>query len=131
MTDNVLQSGSCLCGNVRFTVAGDLPSPNACHCIACRKITGHYLVSADVLGAALTIDGEDAIVWYQSSDKVRRGFCGTCGSTLFFDPLFHDWTAIAMGAFDGATQTKMSMHIFVSEKGDYYDLKDGLPQNDT
>ena len=37
--------------------------------------------------------------------------------------------AIAMGAFDTPTQTKVRVHIFVSEKGDYYDLVDGLPQN--
>jgi hypothetical protein len=34
-----------------------------------------------------------------------------------------------MGAFDGPTGTKLSMHIFVADKGDYYDIADGLPQN--
>lgn len=67
--------------------------------------------------------------WYQSSEKVRRGFCRVCGSTLFWDPIYHDWTAIAMGAFDGATGTLLALHIFVAEKGDYYEIQDGLPQN--
>ena len=48
---------------------------------------------------------------------------------FIFDPLFHDWTAIAMGAFDGPTGTALARHIFVSEKADYYPIKDGLPQN--
>ncbi len=34
-----------------------------------------------------------------------------------------------MGAFDGATETKLKMHIFVGDKGDYYDIADNLPQN--
>lgn len=34
-----------------------------------------------------------------------------------------------MGVFDGATDTSLSMHIFVAEKGDYYKIGDGLPQN--
>ena len=34
-----------------------------------------------------------------------------------------------MGVFDDATGTSLSMHIFVAEKGDYYAIKDGLPQN--
>ena len=34
-----------------------------------------------------------------------------------------------MGAFDGTTGTKMHIHIFVADKGDYYDITDGLPQN--
>ncbi len=34
-----------------------------------------------------------------------------------------------MGAFDGPTHTKLEKHIFVADKGDYYDIADGLPQN--
>lgn len=34
-----------------------------------------------------------------------------------------------MGAFDGLTNTKLVRHIFVADKGDYYDISDGLPQN--
>ena len=85
----------------------------------------------DIARTALTLRGEDSIGWYQSSEKVRCGFCKNCGSTLFWDPIFQDWTAIAMGAFDTPTQTKLARHIFVSEKGDYYDIADGLPQNET
>ncbi len=121
--------GSCLCGKVTITVTGDLPVVNACHCHACRKHSGHYEVSADVPRSALQVSGEAHVKWYQSSEKVRRGFCGHCGSTLFWDPVFHDWTAIAMGMFDTPTHTQIARHIFVSEKGDYYQLTDGLPQN--
>lgn len=126
-----MHKGTCLCGAVRISVdISDLPQPNACHCKACRKQTGHYGASIDVPRAALKTEGGEHVRWYQSSDKVRRGFCGTCGSTLFWDPIGHDWTAIAMGTFDGATATSLSMHIFVTEKGDYYSISDGLPQND-
>ncbi len=34
-----------------------------------------------------------------------------------------------MSVFNGPTNTSLSMHIFVSEKGDYYEIGDGLPQN--
>jgi len=37
--------------------------------------------------------------------------------------------AVAMGAFDTPTSTHLEMHIFVAEKGDYYDIADSLPQN--
>ncbi len=122
-----MHAGSCLCGAVRFTVAGDLTVPDACHCTACRKSSGHYFASCDVAKSALTVTG--SVTWFQSSEKVRRGFCGTCGSTLFWDPVFRDWIGVAMGAFDGATGTTLGMHIFVAEKGDYYTLTDDLPQN--
>lgn len=124
-----MHKGSCLCGAVTFEVAGELAAPTACHCTKCRKHTGHYEAGADVARAQLSIRGEDRITWFYSSEKVRRGFCATCGSSLFFDPVQLDWISIMMGAFDGPTHTKLALHIFVADKGDYYDLVDGVPQN--
>ena len=74
----------------------------------------------------MTVTGD--VTWYQSSDRVRRGFCPTCGSFLFFDALFQDWTAISVGAFDGPTGVKLTHHIYIDNKGNYYDIADGLPQ---
>jgi hypothetical protein len=124
-----LRKGSCLCGSVRFEVKGDLGAPDACHCVQCRKQSSHYFVSANVPRTALTVTGENHVTWYQSSPNVRRGFCSRCGSQLFWDPPARDWTSIAMGAFDTPTGTHLEKHIFVSEKGDYYEISDGLPQN--
>ena len=123
-----MHTGSCLCGAVRFEVSCDLPAPDGCHCSACRKWSGHYFVSTDVPRAAVKIEGEDKITWYRSSEKARRGFCSVCGSSLFWDPLHRDWTGIAMGAFERPTDTKIAVHIFVTDKGDYYDIADGVPQ---
>lgn len=121
--------GSCLCGAVTFQISGELKPPDACHCTKCRKTSRHYFASTEVLREAITIEGSDHLRWYQSSEKVRRGFCGTCGASLFFDPPHKDWIAVAMGAFDGPTKTQLELHIFVADKGDYYDITDGLPQN--
>lgn len=120
--------GSCLCGAVSFVVTGDLHRPDACHCTQCRKISGHYFVSTDVPRAALTVEGADNVTWYASSPKVRRGFCRTCGATLFWDPIHRDWTGIAMGAFDDPTGVQVALHVHVAEKGDYYEISDGAPQ---
>lgn len=125
-----MHKGSCLCGAISFEVEGDLPAPDACHCTACRKHSGHFFVSTDVPRSALSLQGEEHLSWYHSSEKVRRGFCGRCGSALFWDPIFHDWIGIAMGAFEAPTETQLRIHIYVAEKGDYYEIKDGLPQND-
>lgn len=124
-----MHAGSCQCRAVTFTVQGDLPPPNACHCSICRKQSGHYFASTEVKKANLTITGAEYVTWFQSSPKVRRGFCARCGSSLFWDPPHRDWIAVAMGAFDGPTGTRMNLHIFVADKGDYYDIADGLPQN--
>lgn len=123
-------NGSCQCGIVRFQLSEPAEAPTACHCVQCRKQSGHYFASANVSKAAVTIFGAEHLSWYQHSAKVRRGFCSRCGSWLFWEPLARDWTSIALGALDGATGLQLERHIFVGEKGDYYDIADGLPQNE-
>lgn len=124
-----MHKGSCLCGAVRFEVTGELHPPIACHCSMCRKQSGHFWASTDVARADLTLHGADQLRWYQSSAKVRRGFCSVCGAALFWDPIERDRIAVAMGAFDPPTATRLRMHIYVADKGNYYDIADGLPQN--
>lgn len=123
-----MHNGSCLCGAVRFEIQGPLPPPDACHCVQCRKQSGHFWVSTDVPKANLTIHGADRLTWYASSEKVRRGFCATCGAALFWDPIRRDTIGVAMGALDGPTGSHVHIHIHVAEKGDYYELDDGVPQ---
>lgn len=125
-----MHKGSCLCGAVRFEVAGELKPPDACHCTQCRKSSGHVFASTDIARAAVTISGGENLTWYRSSQKVRRGFCSTCGSPLFWDPLERDWMGIAMGAFDKPTGTHLAIHVHVADKGDYYDIHDPLPRNE-
>ncbi|HEY5712983.1 MAG TPA: GFA family protein [Allosphingosinicella sp.] len=125
-----MHKGQCLCGAVRFEVAGELAPPDACHCSQCRRVSGHYWASTNVRRDALTLHGADNVTWFESSPKIRRGFCATCGSALFWDPVERaEITSIAMGAFDSPTGTRLEMHIFVAGKGDYYDIVDGLPQH--
>jgi hypothetical protein len=125
-----MHRGSCLCGAVTFEVRCALPAPDACHCSQCRKHSGHFFVSTDVPRSAVTIDGAERVTWYASSEKVRRGFCATCGSSLFWDPIHRDWIGIAMGAFARPTDTRIAIHVHVADKGDYYEITDGLPQRD-
>lgn len=124
-----MKTGSCMCGAVAFKVTCDLKRPDACHCRQCRKFTGHYFVSTDVPKAAVRITGSEHVTWYRSSMRARRGFCSLCGSSMFFDPPAKDWIGLAMGAFDGATDTTAELHVFAAEKGDYYEICDGLPQH--
>ncbi|MBX3638723.1 MAG: GFA family protein [Rubrivivax sp.] len=122
--------GSCQCGSVRFTLQQRPTEATACHCVQCRKQSGHFFASANLPKAAVAIEGAGHLTWYTSSPKVRRGFCSRCGSWLFWEPVHRDWTSVALGAIDGATGVALERHIFVAEKGDYYAITDGLPQNE-
>jgi hypothetical protein len=124
-----MTKGACLCGAVSFEVTEALPPPVACHCSQCRRQSGHYWASTDVPRSAVTIHGAENVTWFRSSEKVRRGFCATCGSFLFWDATHKDTISIAMGALAPPTGARLARHIYVADKGDYYDIADGLPQN--
>ena len=126
--EDAMHKGSCLCGEVRIEVEGTLASPGACHCSQCRRQSGHYWASTDAPRSAVRIEGAEHVSWFQSSERIRRGFCSRCGSVLFWDRAGDDRLVIAMGAFESPTGTRLEKHIFVADKGDYYDIADGLPQ---
>jgi hypothetical protein len=122
-------TGGCLCGAVRYEVRGPLRPVVACHCTQCRRMTGHFLAATAAREADLAFTCDAALKWYSASPDARRGFCGGCGSTLFWHGKGRDYIAIAAGSIDGATGLAMVQHIHTADKGDYYTLDDGLAQS--
>ena len=118
------KTGSCLCGQITYAVDGDLRPVVACHCQQCRKTSGHHVAATSCARDAIKIEGE--VTWYQSSATARRGFCGTCGSNLFWDGAGQNLSIFA-GTLDGPTKLKLIGHIFCADKGDYYEIADDLP----
>ena len=127
-----LPTGSCLCGGVRYTLTGPMRPSVACHCLQCRKTSGHYVSATQVGPDQLTITRDETLSWFQSSREAQRGFCSRCGSSLFWRHQ-NDGGRISVmsGTIDGATGLKTEKHIYVADKGDYYELTDGLPQLET
>ena len=121
-------SGGCLCGGVRYRVDGRLDDVGACHCSQCRRTTGHYFVSTTCDRSALAFKADETLAWYRSSPGARRGFCSRCGSSLFWERLGEDRIDILAGTLDQPTGLTMTDHIYVADKGDYYEIADGLPQ---
>ncbi len=128
MTSNEILTGRCNCSAVRFSATGQVRPAIACHCKSCRRQSGHYMVATEVRQADLEVSGETAMTWYAATPKARRGFCATCGAHLFWSENGADTVAINTGCLDEPTGLALAGHIFVAEKGDYYDITDGLPQ---
>ena len=119
-----MKTGSCLCGAVRFEITGDLRPVIACHCEQCRKTSGHYVAATSAARNDIKIDGD--VTWYVSSQTARRGFCGTCGSSLFWDGPGEN-ISIHAGTLDGETGLSIKGHIFCDDKADYYSLPGDIP----
>ena len=121
-------AGGCLCGGVRFTTRGSLRGVVYCHCSQCRRQSGHFYAATNVADEHIDIDGAQNLTWYEASGFARRGFCATCGSALFWKRNGSDVISVMAGAFDQPSGLEAGCHIFVGDKGDYYDIADGLPQ---
>lgn len=127
-----MKTGSCLCGGVSYTLTGALRGSVGCHCIQCRKTSGHYVSATQVGPDQLSLTKTDTLTWYASSPGAKRGFCNRCGSSLFWKHE-DDGGAVSVmsGTIDGDTGITTKEHIFTAYKGDYYDIADNVPQRET
>ena len=120
--------GSCNCGGVKYRDNGPLDQVVACHCTQCRKQTGHFYAATNAADTDLVIEDSGSLKWYAASDIAKRGFCGNCGSALFWRANGDTKTSILAGTLDEDDGVRLGIHIFCEFKGDYYDIDDGLPQ---
>jgi hypothetical protein len=119
----VRASGRCLCGAVRYEVRGPLRDVLLCHCAECRRWHGHVSASTAAARGDLVFLDDRALRWIESphSDAAaRRGFCGECGSSLFWDAPARDTVSIAAGTLDPPTGLRVMGHWYVADAGDYY-----------
>jgi hypothetical protein len=71
-----------------------------------------------------------SLAWYQSSENAKRGFCKTCGSTLFWKKDGSDHTSVCVGSIDGKSELKLAGHIYCANAGDYYEIAGGRYRKD-
>ncbi len=93
MTD-VVRSGGCLCGAVRYKLYGEPFHVGRCHCADCRKESG----STYTIYGQWSRDGFESSGEYATYDG--RSFCSRCGSSLF--TLDEYAVEIRLGSLDDA-----------------------------
>lgn len=124
----VRASGQCLCGGVRYEVRGPLRQVVECHCRTCRRFTGGLWNATAARRADVTVQDGGSLKWYPSSPSVRRGFCGACGSSLFWDREDRDYLGITAGTLNEPTGLRLAARIFTAEAADYYDFSGEVPR---
>ena len=121
-------TGSCFCNAVRFTAAGPPSTVSVCHCAMCRRCVGSPGVSwATFRRDALTIEGSP--VWFRSSDHARRGFCGACGTSLFFETSREPHEIdVTVPALHDAAKFAPRYHVWMASKLAWETVGDSLPR---
>jgi hypothetical protein len=118
--------GSCLCGEIRFSIVGGFEHFFLCHCAHCRKDTG----SAH---AANLFSSTAKLEWISGRDKARtynlpqtrhtRSFCSICGSAMPY--VTQEMLVVPAGCLDTDPASMPDAHIFVASKAPWdHDLAD-------
>ncbi len=122
-------TGHCLCGAVHYEFHAAPKSLTVCHCGMCRRWHGALGAYANGNARDYRIQGAEHIRWYQSSEDAERGFCGRCGSKLFWrEKGGRGGMDATAGSLDQPTGLTTTAHIWVAHKGDYYRIEDDVPQ---
>ena len=77
--------GSCLCGGLRYEIAGVPLGINYCHCRQCRKASGStFATNMAVAANGFSIRaGAHLLRSFESSPGKSRTFCAGCGSPIY------------------------------------------------
>lgn len=118
--------GACACGGVRYSINGPLRQIIACHCEQCRRSSGHFVAATATRRDNFHLLSSDTLRWYSAIPGFRRGFCSSCGSSLFFERVDEDRVSIAAGSLDDARGLEIAAHIFIAEAGAYYEVYDAV-----
>lgn len=121
--------GRCLCGACRFELAGPPNWVGHCHCQSCRRATaspfttwlGQENGSWKFLG--------DTPVSYESSPGNTRGFCGKCGSPMFYrSERFPNETHFYAPLLNRPEDVEPRVHFHADEMLPSIHLSDDLPR---
>ncbi len=98
----------------------------------CRKFHGSAFAT---FGEAKSenfkwVSGETQIQSFTAENGTIRKFCPKCGSSLIFQDSLDttDVVEFALGTLDSDIEIKPDVHIFVSSKANWLDIRDDLPQ---
>ena len=101
-----VHEGGCLCGAVRHKTTAEAQRVTVCHCTFCQRVTG---TAFNVLPVFKKVDvelsGKKPRTYDHQSDESNKritvNFCGTCGTTAFYDlERAPDMLAMFGGTFD-------------------------------
>jgi len=122
--------GSCLCGQVKYEINGEMGVITHCHCPSCQKAhaSAFSSVAAVQLNDLVVTAGEELLKHYESSPGKKRYFCSNCGSQIYARREDQGHYIFRMGTIDGDPGTRPAQHIFTRYKAPWYNIHDDIPE---
>ncbi len=124
-------TGGCLCGAVRYEVAGKPKFSVLCCCRDCQKVSGAgYVPVMGTQQGSAKISGETKshAILGASGRMVVRHFCPVCGSLLFGAPEDRQGDInLYIGTLDDPSLFKPTCAIFARSRPELVRAVDGIP----
>lgn len=114
--------GSCLCGDVKFEISGDLEKFFLCHCKRCRKDTGsaHSANLFSSTAKLFWVSGLENVQTYKvPGTRHEKSFCYRCGSALPSVQLEGAVVVVPAGSLDSTIEIRPSAHICFESRADW------------
>ena len=111
-----------------FMIRGELRPVIYCHCSQCLKTHGHFAAYTSAAKEQIEWQSQETLCWFDSSEKARRGFCGKCGASLFYELKGGAGLSITAGSIESPTGLHAAGHIYFENHSDYYEVLDQLPK---
>ncbi|MGR5066285.1 GFA family protein [Photobacterium sp. DNB22_13_2] len=125
-------TGQCQCGQVSYTLKEAPLMVAACHCQECQTLaTAPFSVTAIVAASSIEFKGEMK-EWSRPTDSggvSAATFCPDCGNRVYhYDPNMPEKIKLKLKSHQDADSIlyKPTVHIWVSEKQDWYQIPEGV-----
>jgi len=119
--------GSCFCGAVKFTVAGEPAAMGYCHCDSCRQWSASPVNAFTLWGpdAVRVTQGAALIETFHKTPRSYRKWCRQCGGHLFTE--HPHWKLVDVyAAMIRGFAFKPAVHVNYQESR--LPMRDGLPK---
>src|SRR5262245_5467351 len=127
-------TGGCLCGGVRYEIAGPPIGAGYCHCTRCQRRTGSAAaISAFIVPGSMRITaGEELLGSFDPDEGWSKVFCSACGGALWAqNPGDTGIKFVRMGTFDGDPGIRPSYRQFTADAAPWEPIPDdGLERFD-
>ena len=113
-------TGSCHCGQIKYSVAGPVVQVVACHCGLCRGMTGAAFATYVVVQTEHfhVTRGRESLAGYAVSERTTRHFCSHCGTPIYNSnpATYEGLTMLYLGTLVGHERFAPRIDLFCESK---------------
>ncbi len=124
------RTGRCLCGEITYSIDGDVMAVAVCHCDHCQRQSGGAFSTNVIVGPdQLSISGD--IATFEDRGRtgddvyVLRRFCGSCGSPIVSVLTGRpEIVAVKAGTLDDRSDIQPNLQVWCDERQPWVDIAD-------